>query len=119
MTQRPPTADRSATEREAGHPLPRLAAMATLREWVRRTTPVLMHEAVLAGESPAEVAAAARLTLAEAHLTWHAWATRRLAPPARVDGVSLHQYLRVHTAFADALNTAAANSPRIQDAPSV
>lgn len=84
--------------------LHRLAAMASLQDWVRRSSPVLMHEAVLAGENPTEVAAAARLSVAEAHLTWNTWATRRLASPTVGEPLPLRQYLRVHTAFAEALN---------------
>ncbi|MGW4489967.1 hypothetical protein ACWEOE_39875 [Amycolatopsis sp. NPDC004368] len=78
--------------------------MASLQDWVRRSSPVLMHEAVLAGENPTEVAAAARLSVAEAHLTWNTWATRRLASPTVGEPLPLRQYLRVHTAFAEALN---------------
>ncbi|MEU4667858.1 hypothetical protein AB0F91_07790 [Amycolatopsis sp. NPDC023774] len=92
--------------REAGSQLHRLAAMASLQDWVRRSSPVLMHEAVLAGESPTEVAAAARLSIAQAHLTWNTWATRRLASATPGEALPLRQYLRVHTAFARALNDA-------------
>ncbi|QYN18172.1 hypothetical protein [Amycolatopsis sp. DSM 110486] len=91
---------------ESGSQLHRLAAMASLQEWIRRSSPVLMHEAVLAGESPAEVAAAARLSVAQAHLTWNTWATRRLASPTPGEALPLRRYLRVHTAFARALNDA-------------
>ncbi|WP_326834496.1 hypothetical protein VSH64_06150 [Amycolatopsis rhabdoformis] len=97
------TPDPTTDIRESATQLHRLAAMASLQDWVRRSSPVLMHEAVLAGESPAEVAAAARLSVAEAHLTWNTWASRRLAASAVTEPLPLRQYLRVHTAFARAL----------------
>ncbi|MFI5610820.1 hypothetical protein [Amycolatopsis sp. NPDC051903] len=102
-----PRRARERSSRETGPTLHRLAAMASLQDWIRRSSPVLMHEAVLAGENPAEVAAAARLTVAEAHLTWNTWASRRLATPANGEGLTLREYLRVHTAFAGALNETA------------
>ncbi|MEV4596881.1 hypothetical protein AB0K15_05705 [Amycolatopsis sp. NPDC049253] len=98
--------DPGSDTREGGSQLHRLAAMASLQDWIRRSSPVLMHEAVLAGESPAEVAAAARLSVAQAHLTWNTWATRRLASTTPGEALPLRQYLRVHTAFARALNDA-------------
>ncbi|MEW2500563.1 hypothetical protein AB0878_08790 [Amycolatopsis sp. NPDC047767] len=98
--------DPDSDTRGAGSQLHRLAAMASLQDWIRRSSPVLMHEAVLAGESPAEVASAARLSVAQAHLTWNTWATRRLASATPGEALPLRQYLRVHTAFARALNDA-------------
>ncbi|WIV55763.1 hypothetical protein [Amycolatopsis nalaikhensis] len=93
--------------RENPHPVPgprhrpvapdaltELARLAALAELARRASPSLMHQAVLAGASPVKVAAAAKLDVAEAHVRWHAWAD---------DSVGLEEYLRVHTAFADAV----------------
>jgi hypothetical protein len=71
-----------------------LARLAALAEFARRSTPPLMHRAILAGGSPAAVAAEAKLRVGEAHIRWHEWAGT---------SVPLDEYLRVHTAFADAI----------------
>ncbi|WP_206784741.1 hypothetical protein [Amycolatopsis sp. MtRt-6] len=74
--------------------LAELARLAALAELARNSSPSLMHQAVLAGTSPARVAAAAKLDVAEAHVRWHAWAD---------SAVSLEEYLHVHAAFAAAV----------------
>ncbi|WP_370962092.1 hypothetical protein [Amycolatopsis sp. cg9] len=74
--------------------LAELARLAALAELARRSSPSLMHHAVLAGTSPAEVAAAARIDVAEAHIRWHEWAD---------SAVGRDEYVRVHTAFAEAV----------------
>lgn len=78
----------------AGDTLAELARLAALAEFARSSSPPLMHHAVLAGASPVAVAAAARIDVAEAHVRWHAWADT---------AVGLDEYLRVHTAFAEAV----------------
>jgi hypothetical protein len=77
-----------------GDPLADLARHAAQADLARRSTPSLMHRAVLAGSAAATVAAAAELSVAEAHIRWHEWAGTT---------VPLDEYLRVHTAFADAI----------------
>jgi hypothetical protein len=78
----------------AGDALAELARLSGLAEPARRSTPSLMHQAVLAGAAPATVAAAAKIDVAEAHVRWHAWADK---------AVGVDEYLRVHTAFAEAV----------------
>jgi hypothetical protein len=77
-----------------GDPLADLTRHAARAGLARRSTPSLMHRAILAGTAPTAVAAAAELSVAEAHIRWHEWAGT---------SVSLDEYLRVHTAFADAI----------------
>ncbi|WP_284748632.1 hypothetical protein [Amycolatopsis sp. RTGN1] len=74
--------------------LAELARLAALAELARNASPSLMHHAILAGTSPATVAAAAKTDVAEAHVRWHAWAET---------AVGLEDYLRVHAAFAEAV----------------
>ncbi len=74
--------------------LAELAHLAALAELARNSSPSLMHHAILAGTSPATVAAAAKIDVAEAHVRWHAWAET---------AVGLDDYLRVHAAFAEAV----------------
>jgi hypothetical protein len=74
--------------------LAELARLAALAELARRSSPSLMHHAILAGTSPATVAAAAKVDVAEAHIRWHEWADA---------AVGRDEYLRVHTAFAEAV----------------
>ena len=74
--------------------LAELARLAALAELARRSSPSLMHHAILAGTSPATVAAAAKDDVAEAHIRWHEWADT---------AVGRDEYLRVHTAFAEAV----------------
>ncbi|MEU7787579.1 hypothetical protein [Amycolatopsis sp. NPDC049159] len=78
----------------ASETLTELARLAALAELARRSSPSLMHHAILAGTSPATVAAAAQIDVAEAHIRWHEWADT---------AVGRDEYLRVHTAFADAV----------------
>ncbi|MCR6485146.1 hypothetical protein M8542_20155 [Amycolatopsis sp. OK19-0408] len=78
----------------ASEALGELTRLASLAELARRSSPSLMHHAILAGTSPATVAAAAKIDVAEAHLRWHAWADT---------AVGLEEYLRVHAAFAEAV----------------
>jgi hypothetical protein len=74
--------------------LAELARLAALAELARSSSPSLMHHAILAGTSPAAVAAAAKIDVAEAHVRWHTWAET---------AVDLDEYLRVHAAFAEAV----------------
>ncbi len=74
--------------------LAELAGLASLAELARRSSPSLMHRAILAGTAPATVAAAAKIDVAEAHIRWHEWADT---------AVGRDEYLRVHTAFAEAV----------------
>jgi hypothetical protein len=74
--------------------LAELARLAALAELARRSSPSLMHHAILAGTSPATVAAAAKIGVAEAHIRWHEWADT---------AVGRDEYLRVHAAFAEAV----------------
>jgi hypothetical protein len=74
--------------------LAELGRLAALAELARRSSPSLMHHAILAGTSAATVAAAAQLDVAEAHIRWHEWADT---------AVGRDEYLRVHTAFAHAV----------------
>ncbi|MFD2468653.1 hypothetical protein [Amycolatopsis silviterrae] len=85
--------------------LHRLSSMALLRTWEQRSTPALMHDAILRGVSAHHAAEAARLTVAEAHLRWGAWASRRLTPQqvGTAADLSVQQFLSVHAAFAAAL----------------
>ncbi|WP_406632572.1 hypothetical protein [Amycolatopsis sp. WGS_07] len=85
--------------------LHRLSSMASLRTWEERSTPALMHDAILRGVSAGEAAEAARLSVAEAHLRWSAWASRRLTPQqvGTAAELSVQQFLSVHAAFAAAL----------------
>jgi hypothetical protein len=78
----------------ASDALAELARLAALAELARSSSPSLMHHAILAGTSPATVAAAAQIDVAEAHVRWHAWAET---------AVGLDEYLRVHAAFAEAV----------------
>ncbi|UOZ02893.1 MULTISPECIES: hypothetical protein [unclassified Amycolatopsis] len=79
---------------DGGDPSAELTRLAALADLARRSTPPIMHRAILAGGDPASVAAAARLSAAQAHIRWHEWAGT---------SVPLDEYLRVHTAFADAI----------------
>jgi hypothetical protein len=79
---------------DGGDPLADLGRFAAAADLARRSTPPLMHRAILAGADPASVAAAAKLSVAQAHIRWHEWAGTT---------VPLDEYLRVHTAFADAI----------------
>ncbi|MDT8913103.1 hypothetical protein [Amycolatopsis sp. PS_44_ISF1] len=104
-SHRSPVRPADPARNDAESPVRRLAAMASMREWERASTPRLMHEAILAGERPGKVAEAARLSAAEAHLRWNLWASRHL-PPARTGEpaeVTVREYLRVHAAFAQAI----------------
>ncbi|WP_329063626.1 hypothetical protein [Amycolatopsis sp. NBC_01480] len=85
--------------------LHRLSTMASMREWEQQSTPMLIHEAILAGASPCAAARSARVTTAEAHVRWSLWAFRRLGPffAGEATSMSVQQYLRVHTAFAEIL----------------
>ncbi|GAB3148349.1 hypothetical protein GCM10027258_43250 [Amycolatopsis stemonae] len=74
--------------------LAELARLTALAELAQSSSPSLMHHAILGGTSPATVAAAAKIDVAEAHVRWHAWADT---------AVGLEEYLRVHAAFADAV----------------
>ncbi|MFI5585916.1 hypothetical protein ACIA5G_12840 [Amycolatopsis sp. NPDC051758] len=74
--------------------LAELARLAALADLARSSSPSLMHHAILAGTSPATVAAAAKIDVAEAHVRWHAWAET---------AVGLDEYLPVHAAFAEAV----------------
>ncbi|WP_372662476.1 hypothetical protein [Amycolatopsis kentuckyensis] len=78
----------------ASDALTELGRLAALAELARRSSPSLMHHAILAGTAPATVAAAAQLDVAEAHIRWHEWADA---------AVGRDEYLRVHTAFAEAV----------------
>ncbi|MEV4052516.1 hypothetical protein AB0J55_15145 [Amycolatopsis sp. NPDC049688] len=74
--------------------LAELARLAALAELAHTVSPSLMHQAILTGTSPAAVAAAAKIDVAEAHVRWHTWADT---------AVGLDEYLRVHAAFAAAV----------------
>lgn len=74
--------------------LAELTRLAALAELAQSSAPSLMHHAILGGTSPASVAAAAKVDVAEAHVRWHAWADT---------AVGLEEYLRVHAAFAEAV----------------
>jgi hypothetical protein len=92
--------------RPAAHDaLAELARLAALAELARSSSPALMHQAILAGTSPAGVAAAAQLGIAEAHVRWHEWAE---------SAVGLAEYLSVHDTFAAAL---AANHEALEEEP--
>ncbi|MBB4682904.1 hypothetical protein [Amycolatopsis jiangsuensis] len=86
-------------------PLRRLSAMASVRRWEQRTTPALMHEAVLGGAGAREVAESAGLSVAEAHVCWTEWAALRLVSPrpGEMPELTVQQFLRVHGAFAGEL----------------
>ncbi|MET9262043.1 hypothetical protein [Amycolatopsis sp. NPDC004079] len=102
---------------ERGFPLPRsapptvsstlhrLSSMASLRAWEQRSTPALMHQAILSGVNARHAAEAAQLSVAEAHVRWSAWAAKRLAPqrPGIAAELPVQQFLNVHAAFAAAL----------------
>jgi len=77
----------------ASDTLAELARLAALAELARRSSPSLMHHAILAGIFPATVAAA-KIDVAEAHIRWHEWADT---------AVGRDEYLRLHTAFAEAV----------------
>ncbi|MFG1645576.1 hypothetical protein ACGFMK_35290 [Amycolatopsis sp. NPDC049252] len=79
---------------DGGDPLADLARYSAAADLARRSTPPLLHRAILAGADPVSVATAAKLGVGQAHIRWHEWA---------VTTVPLDEYLRVHTAFADAL----------------
>jgi hypothetical protein len=79
---------------DGGDPVADLARYAAAADLARRSTPPLLHRAILAGADPKSVAAAAKLGVGQAHIRWHEWAGTT---------VPLDEYLRVHTAFADAL----------------
>ncbi|WP_409464648.1 hypothetical protein [Amycolatopsis sp. GA6-003] len=85
--------------------LHRLSSMASLRAWEQRSTPALMHQAILDGVNARHAAEAAHLSVAEAHVRWGAWAAQRLAPqyPGIAAELSVQQFLSVHAAFATAL----------------
>ena len=84
--------------------LSELARLAALAELAQRSSPSLMHHAILAGTSPATVAAAAKVDVAEAHIRWHEWADT---------AVGRDEYVRVHTAFAEAV---VARHPAVEEA---
>ncbi|WP_370937104.1 hypothetical protein [Amycolatopsis sp. cg13] len=79
--------------------------MASLRAWEQRSTPALMHQAILDGVNARHAAEAAHLSVAEAHVRWSAWAAKRLAPqrPGTPAELPVQQFLNVHAAFAAAL----------------
>lgn len=81
-------------------PLGELATLAHLSDLARRSSPGLMHRAILEGNAPADVATAAGLSVGQAHIRWNEWAGAYRGP-----GVPLVEYLRVHTAFAEALGS--------------
>lgn len=86
--------------------LHRLSSMASLRAWEQRSTPALMHQAILNGVNARHAAEAAHLSVDEAHVRWANWAAKRLAPqyPGMAAELSVQQFLSVHAAFAAALS---------------
>ncbi|MBN9742871.1 MULTISPECIES: hypothetical protein [Amycolatopsis] len=114
------SADGTAPRRgplERGFPLPRsapptvsstlhrLSSMASLRAWEQRSTPALMHQAILDGVNARHAAEAAHLSVEEAHVRWGDWAAKQLAPqrPGVAAELPVQQFLNVHAAFAAAL----------------
>ncbi|UKD57528.1 MULTISPECIES: hypothetical protein [Amycolatopsis] len=79
--------------------------MASLRAWEQRSTPALMHQAILDGVNARHAAEAAHLSVEEAHVRWGDWAAKRLAPqhPGVAAELPVQQFLSVHAAFAAAL----------------
>ena len=86
---------------EASTLLHRLSSMASLRAWEHRSTPALMHHAILRGAHARQAADAAHLSVAEAHVRWCAWAAEQLS--AQCPEITAQQFLNVHAAFAAAL----------------
>ncbi|WP_020660019.1 hypothetical protein [Amycolatopsis benzoatilytica] len=89
---------------DASSLLHRLSSLASLRAWEQRSTPALMHQAILGGANACQAAEAAHLTVADAHLCWCVWATKQL--DRQHPDLTVEQFLTVHGAFATVLSHA-------------
>jgi hypothetical protein len=85
------------------HHLEALALMTVVAEWLTRGQPAAVHRAILAGATPAQVAAAAGIGVRDVYERWQEWAdTERSVIIGGRPSVSEEAFVMVLTRFAEA-----------------
>jgi hypothetical protein len=88
---------------EPEHHLEELALMTVSAEWLTRWQPISMHQAILSGATPDQVADAAGTNVRTAFERWQDWADRqRHFNFAGCSGVTGEEYEAVRSCFAAA-----------------